>query len=269
MTAKSARALGREEEAAIYAQRLAELRPSVHRKWYNEATGLYLDGRQLALAFPLYVGVTPEHLRESVLEKFITEIKENKPYLDTGSSGLPILLKFIVEHLKRPDLIYHCLQSTEMPSYGYFLKRGQLTWPEYWEVDEIPSRIHTCYTGISGWFTRGVAGIHPDPGHPGMQRFMIEPKLVGELQWAKARSASLYGDIVSEWSREGQQATFVIEVPPNTTATVSIPSVAPDAVQEGGVLASQAEGVRWLRTEQGAAVFEVASGLYVFTSQVE
>lgn len=269
VTAKSARALGLEDEAATYEQRLADLRPSVHRKWYNEATGLYHDGRQLSLAFPLFVGVTPEHLRESVLEKFITEIKENKPYLDTGSSGLPILLKFIVDHLKRPDLIHHCLQSTEMPSYGYFLKRGETTWPEYWEVDNIPSRIHTCYTGISGWFTRGVAGIHPDPEHPGMQRFIIKPKLVGDLSWVKARSASLYGEIVSQWSRSGKHASFVIEVPPNTTATVSIPSVAPDAVKEGDTLASQAKGLTYLRAENGTAVFEASSGRYVFTSRVD
>jgi alpha-L-rhamnosidase len=268
LTAKSARALGRDDEAALYQQRLAALRPSVHRKWYNEATGLYHDGRQLSLAFPLFVGVTPEPLRESVLEKFITEIKTNKPYLDTGSSGLPILLKFVVDHLKRPDLIHHCLQSTEMPSYGYFLKRGQTTWPEYWEVDDIPSRIHTCYTGISGWFVRGVAGIQPDPEHPGMQSFRIEPKLVGDLEWAKARSASLYGTIVSEWSRQGNEAVFVVELPPNTSATLVVPSLAPEAVREGRMLAAEAEGVTALGAEDGTAVFKVGSGRYRFTSRV-
>ncbi|HKK17171.1 MAG TPA: family 78 glycoside hydrolase catalytic domain [Opitutales bacterium] len=269
VTAKSARALGKTDEAAVYEQRLAELRPSVHRKWYNEATGLYHDGRQLSLAFPLFVGVTPEHLREAVLEKFVEEIKVNKPYLDTGSSGLPIMLKFVVDHLKQPDLIYHCLKSTDMPSYGYFLKRGQTTWPEYWKVEDVPSRIHTCYTGISGWFTRGVAGIQPDPEHPGMQRFLIEPKLVGDLEWAKARSASLYGEIVSEWSRDGAYASFVIEIPPNTTATLRIPSIAASDVREGGVPAARAEGVRFLGAGNGSALFEVASGSYRFTSRLE
>lgn len=268
VTVKSARALGKEDEAKIYEKRLAELRPNVHRKWYNEETGLYHDGRQLSLAFPLFVGVTPEHLRAAVLEKFIEEIKVNKPYLDTGSSGLPILLKFVVDDLKRPDLIDHCLKSTEMPSYGYFLKRDQFTWPEYWEVDGVSSRIHTCYTGISGWFIRGVTGIQPDPAHPGMQRFMIEPKLVGDLEWAKARSASLYGEIVSEWSREKTQATFAIEVPPNTTASVSIPTVNPASITEGDGPAAKAKGVTFLHEADGAAVFEVASGRYQFSSQV-
>lgn len=268
VTARSARALGKDEDAAIYEARLTSLRPSIHKRWYNGSTGLYHDGRQLSMAFPLYVGVTPDHLRESVMAKFVEEIKVNKPYLDTGSSGLPILLKFIVDDLKDPELIYHCLKSTEMPSYGYFLKRDQFTWPEYWQVDGIPSRIHTCYTGISGWFIRGLAGIHPDREHPGMQHFRIEPKLVGELDWVRAKSASLYGEIVSEWSREGNKATFTVVVPPNTRATLSIPSLAPDKIEEGASLASNSPGITYLHTENGVATFEVGSGHYQFTSLI-
>jgi len=64
------------------------------------------------------------------------------------------------------------LTRTAEPSYGYFLKRGEATWPEYWNVD-VPSRIHTCYTGVSSWFTKSLAGIRPDPAHPGFQSFLI------------------------------------------------------------------------------------------------
>lgn len=269
VVAKSARALGKPREAKVYEDRLAKLRPAIHRKWYNEGTGLYHDGRQLSLAFPLYVKATPEPLREAVLAKLKREIRVNKPYLDTGSSGLPILLKFIVEDLRDPELILHCLQSTEQPSYGYFLKRDQFTWPEYWQVDGIPSRIHTCYTGISGWFLRGVAGIHPDPEQPGMQHFLIEPKLVGDLEWVKARSASLYGPIVSEWSREGKQASLVIEIPPNTSARVIIPTVDPNTVTESDVQAGAAKGVKLLEERTGEVVYQLGSGRYLFRSRIE
>ncbi|MCH7226480.1 family 78 glycoside hydrolase catalytic domain [Haloferula sp. A504] len=258
--AESAAILGRESEAAIYQKQLGDLRRSVHRKFYNEETGVYIDGRQLALAFPLYVGVTPEPLREKVMERFVEEITVTKPYLDTGSSGLPILLKFIVEHAGRTDLLFHCLQSTEHPGYGYFLRRGETTWPEYWQVDDIPSRIHTCYTGIAGWFMRGVGGIRPDPAEWGMKRFVIKPQLVGDLEWVKCSSASLYGTIRSEWKREGTTTTFDIEVPPNTTATVFIPSEKAEDVCE-------AKGLRPVRHEGGCAVFEVGAGAYRFVSK--
>lgn len=264
---ESAGTLGRDDEAKIYADRLAELRPSVHREFFDEETGEYIDGRQLSMAFPLYVGITPEPLRESVMAKFVEEITVNKPYLDTGSSGLPILLKFIVEHAERPDLIEACLRSTEMPSYGYFLKRGQTAWPEYWEVDDVPSRIHTCYTGISGYFMRGVAGIRPDPERPGMKRFVIKPHLIGDLKWARASSETLYGKITSHWSRSGKVASFDIEVPPNTTAIVHIPAKAGGDVLEGGRELGNAPGVRALETSGGRVIAEVESGIYRFTSR--
>jgi alpha-L-rhamnosidase len=85
---ESAGTLGRDDEAEIYADRLAELRPSVHREFFDEETGEYIDGRQLSMAFPLYVGITPEPLRKSVMAKFVEEITVNKPFLDTGSSGM-------------------------------------------------------------------------------------------------------------------------------------------------------------------------------------
>lgn len=254
---ESAAILADDKESAIYQKRLDDLRVSVHRKFYNEETGVYIDGRQLALAFPLYVGVTPEPLREKVMARFVEEITVNKPYLDTGSSGLPILLKFIVEHAERADLLFPCLQSTEHPGYGYFLKRDETTWPEYWQIDDIPSRIHTCYTGIAGYFMRAVAGIRPDPDEWGMKRFVIKPQLVGDLESAKSSSASVYGTIRSEWKREGKTATFDIEVPPNTTAKVFIPAEKAGNVREK-------EGLEPLRHEDGCVVFEVGAGVYRF-----
>jgi len=82
----------------------------------------------------LYTGVTPAHERKAVFANFVDEITNNKPYLDTGSPGLPILLKYIIEDIERPDLLYHCLVRTEHPGYGYFLMEGQTTWPEYWQI---------------------------------------------------------------------------------------------------------------------------------------
>jgi len=69
------------------------------------------------------------------------------------------LLKFITEHYDRGHLVYALLNKTTQPSYGHFLERGETAWPEYWNVD-VPSRIHTCYTGIASYFIKSMAGIH-------------------------------------------------------------------------------------------------------------
>ena len=113
---EAAKALGHAEDATLYQKRLAALRENAHRHFYDAEKKRYIDGRQLAMAFPLYVGITPESEREAVMAGFIEEITARKPYLDTGSSGLPILLKFLVEDAGRADILANILKRTEARS---------------------------------------------------------------------------------------------------------------------------------------------------------
>jgi len=271
---QSAAILNKPEDVATYSTRLANLRKSAHQHFFNTDTKTYIDGRQLAMAFPLYTGITPESEKKAVFDHFVKEISINKPYLDTGSSGLPILLKYLVEDAERADLLYTCLVRTDYPSYGYFLKCGETTWPEYWKLHDEPSRIHTCYTGIAGYFMKALGGIRPDPVAYGMQKFIIKPMIVGDLSWVKSQHDSLYGRIVSNWKIEGrnpklgtEKLTMDITIPLNTTATVYVPAKDVAAVTESGRHAAEAEGVKFLRMENGAAVYEVGSGCYQFTAR--
>jgi alpha-L-rhamnosidase len=263
---QAAEILGRTGDAGVYSARLADLRRHAHRHFFNPETKTYLDGRQLALAFPLHAGITPVEQWPPVFANFVQEIGTRKPYLDTGSSGLPILLAFIVEKAERPDLLFPCLARTEEPGYGYFLKSGETTWPEYWKIRDEPSRIHTCYTGIAGYFIKSVSGIRPDPSAWGMKKFLIKPHLVGDLAHAHAVSASLYGPIVSNWRRSGTTAVFEIEVPVNTSAKVFIPAAGLDDVRVSDGPAAAAPGVSSLGMQDACAVFEVGAGVYQFSS---
>lgn len=263
---QAAEILGNKQDATIYQKRLDDLRRNAHRHFYDKKEQRYIDGRQLAMAFPLYVGITPQSERETVIAGFVAEIAGRKPYLDTGSSGLPILLKYLIEDAGRADLLYRCLNRTEVPGYGYFLKRGESTWPEYWHIDGEDSRIHTCYTGISGYFTKAIGGILPDPVRYGMKQFLIKPKLVGDLTYARTTSGSPYGRMLSNWSRDGRRAAFEIGVPPNTTARIFLPASSIDDIRENGQPVTQTPGVKHLGTEDGTQILAVESGHYNFTS---
>jgi alpha-L-rhamnosidase len=261
--------LGKPEDASTYSARLENLRESVHKHFFNEYTKTYIDGRQLAMAFPLYTGITPDHERQAVFANFEEEISKRKPYLDTGSSGLPILLKYIVEDAERADLLYPCLTRMEQPGYGFFLQSGETTWPEYWKITGEASRIHTCYTGIAGYFIKALGGIRPDPSAYGMQKFLIKPAIVGDLTWVSTHHDSFYGRIISNWKREGDKLTMEVTIPANTTATVYLPAGDAAAVTEGGNPIDKVKGVKFLRMEDGAAVYGVGSGSYRFQSTNE
>jgi alpha-L-rhamnosidase len=59
--------------------------------------------------------------------------------------------------------------------------------------------------------------------------------------------------------------TQEITIPPNATAIVYVPATDVEKVTESGHLATQAKGVRFLRLENGYALFSVGSGSYRFT----
>jgi alpha-L-rhamnosidase len=59
-------------------------------------------------------------------------------------------------------------------------------------------------------------------------------------------------------------------VPPNSSGLVYIPATSPDRVIETGLRSTKArlaQGVQFLRMEDGAAVFRVDSGHYRFLSE--
>lgn len=267
---KMAVELGRTDDAAMYADRLKVQREATHNDTYNPETGTYQRGLQVDQAFALIAGVTPKNEKQKVYDNLVDKVLYDFPYYDVGSSGQALYPRYFIEHGERMDLIYELLTDTRHPSYSYFIEQDETTWPELWS-SQGASRIHTCYTGIGGYFIMGFGGIRVDPEHYGFQRFLIKPAVVGDLTFVNTSHESLYGKIVSNWARDGQTASFHIEVPANARAKIFIPATRPDAVKEGETLASEAPGVDYIGTEKSDAVgqyiiYQVGAGIYEFTS---
>ena len=88
----------------------------------------------------------------------------------------------------------------------------------------------------------------------------------GGVTWAKGRYDSIRGRIESGWRIAAGSIMMTVVVPPNTTATVYVPTQDAGAVKEKGRAASRATGVTFLRREKGAAVYRLSSGHFVLTA---
>ena len=213
-------------------------------------------------------GVTPEFEKQKVYDNLVDQVLYKFPYYDTGSSGQALYTRYFTEHGERMDLIYELLKDKRHPSYGYFLEQEKTVWPERWSAIGN-SQIHTCYTGIGGYFIKGFGGIRPDPEHPGMQHFLIKPTPVGDLTYANTSYTSSYGNITMNWKKEDEGATYHVEVPVNTSAKIYIPANDSKDVMEGEALAESVDGIKFIGMEKSDAVgnyviFEVGSGIYNF-----
>jgi alpha-L-rhamnosidase len=259
-------ALGRETDAELYKERLDRLIPAIRKEFYDPQTGLYDTGTQVQQAFAVIAGVSKED--ETRTEASIVEDMRGKhPYFDMGSSGVPVLLRYLSERPGMAELTASILSRTEYPGYGHFLAAGETTWPEDWHVD-VPSRMHTCYTGIAGWFTKGLCGIRPG-SEGGYRHFTIQPSPVGGVDFAEACVNSPYGEIVSRWERLENGLLVSVTVPPGTSADVYVPGEDAEGVREGGMPLDRAEGVRLTGSGDGYVNVHVEAGNYRFISPLK
>jgi alpha-L-rhamnosidase len=184
-----------------------------------------------------------------------------------GSSGLVVLLRYVTDNPAFASLVSGILSKTTEPGYGYFIARGESAWPEDWN-SRVPSRIHTCYTGIAAWFVKGLCGIRSDPAYPGYRQALIRPVIVPEVEFAEASVESPYGKIVSRWERKAGKLELRVTVPPNSTARIFVPARSAEEVTESGKSLKDAKGVTLDvgAKEAGVVVVTVESGAYHFVA---
>jgi alpha-L-rhamnosidase len=127
---------------------------------------------------------------------------------------------------------------------------------------------HWAFGSIGEWVWRELVGLNLDEEQPGYKHFVIHPRPCKDLTWVKAQYDSIRGRIASDWKLEGQAFSLRVDVPANTTATIFVPAQDAGKVTESGKPAAQAEGVKFVKMEDGNAVFNVVSGRYVFQSEV-
>src|SRR6185437_14577538 len=105
----------------------------------------------------------------------------------------------------------------------------------------------------------------PAPDAEAFSRLVLRPHPGGSLTWARGAYRSACGLIASEWQRAGDRLTLRIELPPNVTASVRVPSADARAVRDGQggspVATAVFPGAAGLRE----AVFEVGSGSHEFS----
>jgi alpha-L-rhamnosidase len=91
---------------------------------------------------------------------------------------------------------------------------------------------HWAFGAVGEWMWRCIAGLNPDDAQPGWKHFTIAPKPGGSVTWARAEYQSIRGPIAADWHLRDGHIVLKITIPPNTTATIYVPTSRPDAVTE-------------------------------------
>ena len=254
------RVLGENEEVAKAEAVIASMQESFHNNFFNEESGYYLLPEQAYQAMPLWVGAVPTDKRDEMHARLI-DLIENKcnGHLDTGLPSTTFLLDYL-EESDSHETIYTIMNKKTYPGWGYMLEQGATTIWEQW--DGYWSQIHSCFAGPASWFYTGLAGIRPDPSHPGFEQFDLKPAFVEGLDFVEATYDSVRGPIGSSWRRDGERMEWTVTIPPNSTGTVYVPAAGLDDVRVNGSPCQKADGISFQKKENDRMVLQVASGRY-------
>jgi alpha-L-rhamnosidase len=262
--ARIADALGKKNIAAKYRRRAAVVARAVHKEFYNPQENGYVNNFQAYLAIATLVGIPPQELRPVVWKRFEDEILiHRKGHFWGGITGGYFIVKNLLE-FDRPDLLFEMATKKDYPGWGDMLQSGATTVWEAW--DGHNSLLHSSYLHIGAWFIEGLAGIKPDPKNPGYKHFIIKPGVLKNqpLDWVKTRFESPYGIIKSNWQLSNETLKLNISVPPNTTATLYLPTKDAKSIKEGKNSLSKINGVKYLRSTKKYSILEIQPGHYNF-----
>jgi hypothetical protein len=261
---KIADVLGNADDARKYQELARSIGEAFNHQFFDPARDQYAQGSQCANSLPLAMGLVEPTHRAAVLNAVVEDVSRHGNALTAGDVGYRYLLRALAEG-GRSDVIYAMNNQSERPGYGYQLEKGATSLTEAWDAAPGSSQNHFMLGHIIEWFYHDLAGIGMDPSLPAFKKVVIRPATPGDLSWAKASYNSLYGKIESHWTLTNGKFALDVAIPPNSTATVYVPAQAGARVTESGKPADHALGVKYLRWEDGAAVYEVASGRYSFS----
>ena len=267
IVAKTAKIIGKEEDAGFYTALAKEIYDAFVREYYTPAGKLAVDTMTAYVAV-LYFGLVPEYAHERVCRGLLGRLKKNFYHLNTGFIGTPYLCRVLSANGMN-DLAYHLLLEKGYPGWLYEVIMGATTIWERWNSVEPDGKIsgtemnslnHYSYGSIVEWMFRCMAGINPDEKGAGFKTFTISPKPNYQISGACAKLRSAAGLIESSWKIEGKELQFTFTVPFDAKATIVLPDADLKTLEKAcpGIFTAEAG----CRQEGSTVVFTAEPGTY-------
>ena len=267
---RAARVLGRTGDAEKYTALLEKIR-RVFLDEFVTPNGRLASNTQTAYSLALAFDLLPERLRPAAAERLAADVRKFK-HITTGFLGTPLICH-VLSDFGYWDEAFMLLNRTEYPSWLYPITKGATTIWERWDGIKpdgsfqdrgMNSFNHYAYGAIGEWLYRKVAGIEIDPREPGYRHIFIQPHPGGGLKYVKASLETPYGPVACDWSITENALSVVVQIPPNTSATVTLPWARAEEATVGGRALVDADSVAVVREDPEALVLKVGSGEYRF-----
>ena len=269
----TAEVLGKPDDVKKYTELLKKIKEAFLKE-YVTPSGRLVSSSQTAYVLALHFDMLLETQRQQAANRLVQNIKEYNYHLTTGFLGTPYLCH-VLTRFGFTDIAYRLLLQETYPSWLYPVKMGATTIWERWDGQKpdgsfqtpgMNSFNHYAYGAIGDWMYRVMAGIDTDSSAPGSKKISIKPYPGGNLQEVNASHDTPYGMVRSHWKVNGKSFQLMVEIPPNTSAIVSIPSNSLSTITEGGKAITSIKNLKGSEVVGNRVEITIGSGVYNFSS---
>ena len=268
IVAKTARILGKAEDAAYYEDLVAKIKDAFAKEYFTPSGRLAVN-TMTAHVVALFMDLTPDYALEKTRQGLFEQLRKNRYHLNTGFVGTPYLCRVLSDNGMN-DMAYQLLMEKGYPSWLYQITMGATTVWERWNSllpdgsisgTGMNSLNHYSYGSIVEWMYRDMLGIVPLEEKPGFKSFCIAPKPNYRIQWAKGNVRTMAGTIESSWEIRGKELSIHITVPFDAKAYICLPDAPLSEIEKQ---TSGYDRITDLRQSGKNVCFTAAAGQYSF-----
>jgi Alpha-L-rhamnosidase N-terminal domain./Bacterial alpha-L-rhamnosidase. len=248
----------------------ANVKDAFNKKYFNTDSLFYGNNSATSNLLPLAFGMVPDNMVEKVSKQIVDKVmNDSKGHICTGLVGSQWIMRELCK-MGRADVAYMLASNDTYPSWGYMVKKGATTIWELWNGDtagpKMNSKNHVMLLGdLIPFFYENMAGIKTDEKEAGFKKIIMKPNFeIQDLSDVDASYMTPYGKVVSKWKKNLKHLDWNITIPANATAIVYLPSDK-SMIKEGGIPVAKAKGVKYLGKEGNFTCWEIGSGDYSFS----
>ncbi|MCE1198317.1 MAG: family 78 glycoside hydrolase catalytic domain, partial [Marinilabiliales bacterium] len=170
LLSRMADVIGKPKDAENFRRKAIQIADAYNRQFFHPENDSYLDGSQMANAFPLYLGLVPEGKASKVLEHLIQQIEvADSGHLTTGVLGTKYMPEMLA-NVGRAEVAWHLITRKGYPSWALMMEKYN-TMCEFWTLKQ--SHNHVMMGSIDSWFYENLAGIHLVDEHPAYEQMIL------------------------------------------------------------------------------------------------
>lgn len=210
------------------AERAAVIKSAFTREFIS-ASGRLAHNDQTSYALAFLYDLIPDEHHAAAKEYFRRCVSDADYKIGTGFIGTPALLPALTK-LGMADVAARVFLQTELPGWMYQVKHGATTIWERWDAlgpegqiydPAMNSYNHYAYGAVCQWLFESVAGMRPDPAHPGFARIILDPVIIPELSPVAATHLSTKGPVSAAWTISGPSVLYTVTIPDGATALMT------------------------------------------------